>query len=179
MRRTRLRDSTTCPNYAWPGNRRLRVAVKRIAKGNLFQTILRTGVVVGLGGGMIQSIWLPFKLGVGGPLGTGKQIMPWIHMQDLCSLIQYIIEKPVRGVVNAVAPEIASNKDFSKAFAKALNRPCIFNVPEFVVHAIFGNDRAALLLSGAKVEPKEAIASGFKFQYPSVNEAVKELTRKR
>lgn len=63
---------------------------------------------------MIQSIWLPFKLGVGGPLGTGKQIMPWIHMQDLCSLIQYIIEKPVRGVVNAVAPEIASNKDFSK-----------------------------------------------------------------
>ncbi|EDV36718.1 uncharacterized protein Dana_GF13097, isoform A [Drosophila ananassae] len=143
------------------------------------RTILRTGVVVGLGGGMIQSIWLPFKLGVGGPLGTGKQIMPWIHMQDLCSLIQYIIEKPVRGVVNAVAPEIASNKDFSKAFAKALNRPCIFNVPEFVVHAIFGNDRAALLLSGAKVEPKEAIASGFKFQYPSVNEAVKELTRKR
>lgn len=63
---------------------------------------------------MIQSIWLPFKLGVGGPLGSGQQIMPWIHLQDLCSLIQHIIEKPVPGVVNAVAPEIASNKEFSK-----------------------------------------------------------------
>lgn len=63
---------------------------------------------------MVQSMWLPFKFGVGGPLGNGKQIMPWIHLHDLCSLIQYIIEKPVPGVVNAVAPEITSNLEFSK-----------------------------------------------------------------
>ncbi|KAH8253806.1 hypothetical protein KR032_007039, partial [Drosophila birchii] len=142
-------------------------------------TILRTGVVVGHGGGMIQSIWLPFKLGVGGPLGSGQQIMPWIHLQDLCSLIEHIIENAVPGVVNAVAPEIASNKEFSKAFAKALNRPCIFSVPEFMVHAIFGKERAALLLSGARVQPQTAISSGFKFQYPTVKDAVTELTRKR
>ncbi|EDV56265.1 epimerase family protein SDR39U1 [Drosophila erecta] len=141
-------------------------------------TILRCGAVVGHGGGMIQSMWLPFKFGVGGPLGNGKQIMPWIHLHDLCSLIQFIVEKPVPGVVNAVAPEITTNLEFSKAFARALHRPCIFSVPEFVVHAIFGPERAALVLSGAKVKPQKAISSGFKYQYPSVKEAVTQLTLK-
>ncbi|XP_022222112.1 epimerase family protein SDR39U1 [Drosophila obscura] len=140
--------------------------------------IVRTGAVVGLGGGMIESIWLPFKLGVGGPLGTGQQIMPWIHMLDLCSLIQHIIEKCESGVFNGVAPEIVTSTEFSKAFAKALNRPCIFNVPEFVVHAIFGKERAALLLSGAKIQPKKALSSGFQFKYPTAKAACAQLVEK-
>ncbi|BFG04564.1 epimerase family protein SDR39U1 [Drosophila madeirensis] len=140
--------------------------------------IVRTGAVVGLGGGMIESIWLPFKLGVGGPLGSGQQIMPWIHMLDLCSLIQHIMEKRESGVFNGVAPEIVTSKEFSKAFAKALNRPCLFNVPEFVVHAIFGKERAALLLSGAKIQPKKALASGFQFKYPTAKAACAQLIEK-
>lgn len=140
--------------------------------------IVRTGAVVGLGGGMIESIWLPFKLGVGGPLGTGQQIMPWIHMLDLCSLIQHIMEKCESGVFNAVAPEIVTSKEFSKAFASALNRPCLFNVPEFVVQAIFGKERAALLLSGAKIQPKKALASGFQFKYPTAKAACAQLVGK-
>ncbi|XP_033253658.1 epimerase family protein SDR39U1-like [Drosophila miranda] len=119
---------------------------------------------------MIESIWLPFKLGVGGPLGTGQQIMPWIHMLDLCSLIQHIIEKCESGVFNGVAREIA--------FASALNRPCIFNVPEFVVQAIFGKERSALLLSGAKIQPKKALASGFQFKYPTAKAACTQLVGK-
>ncbi|XP_068146384.1 epimerase family protein SDR39U1 [Drosophila tropicalis] len=141
-------------------------------------TVLRTGVVVGHGGGMIKSIWLPFKLGVGGPLGSGKQIMPWIHMKDLCQLIQHIIENRESGVFNAVAPEIATNKEFSQSFAKALKRPCLFNVPEFIVYALFGKERAALLMSGAKIQPKRALSSGYKFQYPTVKAAVNELIQK-
>ncbi|KAH8292569.1 hypothetical protein KR018_003112, partial [Drosophila ironensis] len=162
------------------------------------KTIVRTGVVVGHGGGMIKSIWLPFKLGLGGPLGQGDQIMPWIHVKDLCGIIQHVIEKPVRGVVNAVAPEITSNKDFShvrpkikdplmeinidlwvfQALAKAMNRPCFCCTPELVVQAIFGDERSALLLNGPKVRPRVAIASGYQFQYPTVSEAVKELANK-
>lgn len=69
---------------------------------------------MGRGGGMIQGIWLPFKLGLGGPMGNGNQIMPWIHMHDLCSLIRHIIENCGTGVFNGVAPEIVSNKGFSK-----------------------------------------------------------------
>ncbi|XP_017150221.1 epimerase family protein SDR39U1 [Drosophila miranda] len=145
---------------------------------NCRTAIVRTGAVVGLGGGMIESIWLPFKLGVGGPLGTGQQIMPWIHMLDLCSLIQHIIEKCESGVFNGVAPEIVTSKEFSKAFASALNRPCIFNVPEFVVQAIFGKERSALLLSGAKIQPKKALASGFQFKYPTAKAACAQLVGK-
>jgi len=67
---------------------------------------------------------------------------------------------------------------FCQAFANALHRPCLFSVPEFVVHAVFGKERAALVLSGAKVQPQKALSSGFKFQYPTVKEAVTQLTLK-
>ncbi|XP_017866997.1 PREDICTED: epimerase family protein SDR39U1 isoform X1 [Drosophila arizonae] len=141
-------------------------------------SIVRTGAVVGRNGGMIKSIWLPFKLGLGGPMGAGNQIMPWIHMHDLCGLIQHLIENCESGVFNGVAPEIVSNKGFSQAFASALNRPCLFAVPEFVVQAIFGKERSALLLSGAKIQPKRTLASGYQFKYPDVKSAVAEVVGK-
>ncbi|EDW02320.1 epimerase family protein SDR39U1 [Drosophila grimshawi] len=141
-------------------------------------TIVRSGVVVGRNGGMIKSIWLPFKLGLGGPMGSGDQIMPWIHMHDLCALIHHLMEKCETGAFNAVAPEIATNKSFSQEFAKALNRPCLFNVPEFVVHAIFGKERAALLLSGARIQPQRAISSGYQFKYPTAKSAAAEVVGK-
>ncbi|XP_060656876.1 epimerase family protein SDR39U1 [Drosophila nasuta] len=140
--------------------------------------IVRTGAVVGRDGGLIKGIWLPFKLGLGGPMGTGQQIMPWIHMHDLCALIQYIIENCKTGIFNGVAPEIVSNKGFSQAFASAINRPCLFNVPEFVVKTIFGEERAALVLEGAKIEPKRTLSSGFQFKYPNVKSAVAEVIGK-
>ncbi|ALC41492.1 CG8768 [Drosophila busckii] len=140
--------------------------------------VVRTGAVIGRNGGMIQSIWLPFKLGVGGPLGSGEQIMPWIHIEDLAGLIRHLIEKRESGAFNGVAPEIVTNKGFSQAFAKALNRPCIFNTPEFVVHAIFGKERAAIVLTGAKVQPKRTLASGFQYKYPNVKAAVTEIVGK-
>lgn len=140
---------------------------------------IRTGVVIGRTGGMIQNIWLPFQLGLGGPLGSGKQILPWIHLYDLCQLVQRSIENDkIEGVINGVAPEIVTNGEFSKAFASALRRPCLFAVPEFVVQALFGKDRSPLLLSGAKVQPKRTLESGFKFKYPSAKEACLEVVQK-
>lgn len=164
---------------------------------------LRTGVVIGREGGMIQSIWLPFMLGVGGPMGSGKQILPWIHLEDLCRLIQHCLEnEKCTGAFNAVAPEIVTNEQFSKvklfkihdiqneeiitlkmfcilqAFASALHRPCMFNVPEFAVNLLFGNDRSALLLSGAKIQPENALNTGFKFNYPTAKAACLEVLKK-
>uniref|UniRef100_A0A1A9ULK4 DUF1731 domain-containing protein n=1 Tax=Glossina austeni TaxID=7395 RepID=A0A1A9ULK4_GLOAU len=140
---------------------------------------LRTGVVIGREGGMIQSIWLPFMLGIGGPMGSGKQILPWIHLEDLCRLIQHCLEnEKCTGAFNAVAPEIVTNEQFSKAFASALHRPCLFNVPEFAVNLLFGNDRSALLLSGAKIQPENALNTGFKFNYPTAKAACLEVLKK-
>ncbi|XP_013117320.1 epimerase family protein SDR39U1 [Stomoxys calcitrans] len=141
---------------------------------------LRTGVVVGREGGMIQSIWMPFNLGLGGPMGTGKQILPWIHLEDLCRLIQHCLEsKNCRGVLNAVAPDIVTNGEFSKIFASALRRPCLFPVPEFVVDLMFGKDRSALLLNGAKIEPKRTLETGFNFKYPTAKVACQEVVQKK
>ncbi|KAM7349260.1 epimerase family protein SDR39U1 isoform 1-T1 [Cochliomyia hominivorax] len=140
---------------------------------------LRTGVVVGREGGMIQNIWMPFFLGVGGPMGSGKQILPWIHLEDLCRLIQHCLESDkCNGPLNAVAPDIVTNGQFSKTFASALRRPCLFPVPEVVVNLLFGKDRSALLLTGAKIQPKRTLETGFEFKYPTAKAACEEVVKK-
>ncbi|XP_017492568.1 PREDICTED: epimerase family protein SDR39U1 isoform X1 [Rhagoletis zephyria] len=140
---------------------------------------IRTGVVIGRTGGMIENIWLPFQLGLGGPIGSGKQILPWIHLDDLCQLVVHAIENDkIEGILNGVAPEIVTNGEFSKAFASALRRPCLFAVPELVIETIFGKDRSALLLSGAKIQPKRTLETGFKFKYPTAKEACLEVVKK-
>ncbi|XP_058821788.1 epimerase family protein SDR39U1 [Topomyia yanbarensis] len=139
---------------------------------------IRSGVVIGRNGGMIQSLILPFWLGLGGPIGDGKHDLPWIHIDDLCNLIKFAIEKPeVTGVLNGVAPELITNYDFTKAFASALVRPAIFPLPEFVLNLIFGNERAVLLTKGAKVIPKRTMEVGFQYQYPDIRSACKNVAR--
>ncbi|CAO1438855.1 unnamed protein product [Diamesa tonsa] len=137
---------------------------------------IRTGVVLGREGGMIKNLILPFWFGVGGPVCDGKQILPWIHIIDLCNLIKYSIEnKNVNGVLNGTAPDIITNMQFSKAFASALFRPALIPLPEFVVKAIFGNERMVLLTTGAKVMPKRTLETGFKYEYPTIQKATKEV----
>lgn len=140
---------------------------------------IRTGVVIGRDGGMIKSMKLPFQLGLGGKIGSGKQPLPWIHIDDLCSLIKFSIEQAnVEGALNGVAPEIITNEDFTKAFSKVLGRPAVFATPEFVITTLFGKDRAALLLSGAKIHPKRTLESGFKYRFAKVIDACKEVCGK-
>lgn len=132
--------------------------------------------MIGRDGGMIKSMKLPFQLGLGGKIGTGKQILPWIHIDDLCNLIKFSIEQNnVEGALNGVAPDIVTNEDFTKVFSKVLKRPAIFTTPEFVITTIFGKDRAALLLSGAKTHPKRVLDYNFKYKYPKVIDACKEV----
>lgn len=137
---------------------------------------IRTGVVLGREGGMIASLILPFWFGVGGPVASGLQPIPWIHVDDLCNLIKFSIEKPkVEGVLNGVAPHIINNKEFSQAFGKALWRPAIFPLPEFVVDTLFSRERAVLLTTGAKVEPKRTLETGFKYEFEDIFSACQDV----
>ncbi|GFO11252.1 epimerase family protein sdr39u1 [Plakobranchus ocellatus] len=138
--------------------------------------IIRTGVVVGRGGGVVENIRLPFTLGLGGPIGSGQQWFPWIHVNDMAGIILHAIEKDsVTGVLNGTAPNPVKSAEFTKSFASALNRPHLFPLPGFVVKTVFGSEEADVLLEGQKVLPKRTQESGYKFKFPDVHSACKEV----
>jgi len=143
------------------------------------QVRIRSGVVIGRNGGMIKSMLLPFWFGLGSWIGTGKQPLPWIHIDDLCRLIRFSFEnKAVSGALNGVAPQIITNKEFTKTFASVMRRPALMGTPEFTINLVFGKDRAALLTAGAKVNPKRVTELNFKYQYPTAVDACKEVLKK-
>jgi len=138
--------------------------------------ILRTGVVLGRDGGMVQNISIPFKLGGGGPIGSGQQPLPWVHVADVAGLVWHAVENEAAdGVVNATAPGGGSSGDFTKAYASALCRPHLIPLPEFAVKTVFGEEAAMLMLEGQKVQPKRALELGYSFEYPDLKSACSEL----
>jgi len=137
--------------------------------------LVRTGVVLAAHGGALKRMWLPFKMGLGGKIGSGNQWFPWIHLQDMLSLLVFLIDNDsVKGAVNATATHPVTNDEFSKQFARALNRPAFFPMPTFVVKAIFG-EASELLLEGQKVVPKKLLDNKFKFKYPQLKAALKAI----
>lgn len=141
-------------------------------KGNCRVSKIRSGVVLGKNGGMIKQLYLPFKAGLGGPVGNGSQYLPWIHIQDLVDLIIFAIENEnVEGVLNGVAPDVVTNKKFSDALAKAMNRPAFLPVPAFVFKLMLGKERAKMITEGQKVIPQRTQDLGFKFSYPTLESA--------
>ena len=136
--------------------------------------IPRIGVVLGPGGGALAKMLLPFRLGVGGRLGSGQQWMSWIALDDLVSLIEFAIEDTaVRGPVNAVAPNPVTNSDFTRALAAALHRPAILPVPAFALKVLFG-EMSEVLLRGQRVIPQAALRAGFKFHFADLGQALRE-----
>lgn len=134
-----------------------------------------TGVVIGRDGGLIQNQYWQFFFGLGGPIGQGTQWLPWIHVKDLTGLIHFaIFNDHVRGILNAVAPETITNEQFAKAFGSALGRPAIFPTPSAMMKLAFGSERAVVILEGQKVIPKRTLETGFKFQYPTIKEALQQ-----
>ncbi len=135
----------------------------------------RIGVVLGRGGGALGKMLLPFRLGVGGRLGSGKQWMSWIHLDDLVSLIEFAIATPaLSGPVNAVAPNPVTNAMFTRALAAALHRPAIFPVPSFALKMLFG-EMSQVLLGGQRVIPEVAMRAGFQFRYAEIGEALRQI----
>ena len=136
---------------------------------------LRIGVVLGKGGGALARLVPLFRLGLGGPLASGKQWMSWIHVDDLCGLILHALRTPgLRGAVNATAPEPARNREFTHALGKALRRPAFLPVPGFALRLALG-EMAEVLIGGQRVLPEKALDSGFAFRFPNVAEALGDV----
>ncbi|XP_017781782.1 PREDICTED: epimerase family protein SDR39U1 [Nicrophorus vespilloides] len=145
---------------------------------NCRQIAIRSGVVLGYDGGMVKNLYLPFYLGLGGPVNPGNQPLPWIHVRDLARLICYSIENnKMNGAVNGVAPQLITNQEFSKAFAKAMNRPSWFPVPASMLKIILQEDRANMLLKGQKVMPNKAVSLGFQYIYPNIELACEDVIK--
>jgi len=133
---------------------------------------IRTGVVLGKSGGALERMLPPFKAFVGGKVGSGKQWMSWIHLDDLVGIICHALENPMSGPFNGTAPNPVTNSEFTAQLAAALHRPAVFPVPGFALKAIFG-EMAEILLGSQRVLPKATEAAGYKFQYPELGPALR------
>ena len=135
----------------------------------------RIGVVLGRGGGALPKMALPFRLGVGGRLGDGKQWTSWIHLDDLVSLVEFsIATTAVRGAVNAVSPHPVTNATFTQELAAALRRPAIFPVPAAALKLLLG-EMSQVVLASQRVVPQAAQRAGFQFRFTDVGEALRQI----
>ena len=138
--------------------------------------ITRTGQVLSTQGGMLKEMLPPFKLGVGGPLAGGNQYLAWLHIDDEIGILLWALDNEnVSGVVNASSPNPATNKEFSKALGRALNRPAVMPVPGLVLDAKFGKEFGQVLRGGARVIPKRTEELGYQFKYPELDAALGDL----
>ena len=137
---------------------------------------VRIGIVLDARGGALQRMLPPFRMGVGGKLGSGKHWMSWIHLDDLAGIFQLALAKPVRGAINGVAPNPVTNADFTRALAAAVHRPAIFPVPGFALRLLFG-EMGDILLASQRVEPKAAESEGFTFRFPVLAVALADLLK--
>jgi uncharacterized protein (TIGR01777 family) len=132
---------------------------------------LRTGLVLG-GGGALTRMLPPFRFGLGGPIGSGRQWMSWIHIDDVVELILFALrERRVTGPLNAVAPEPVRNSEFTRALAAAVHRPAILPVPVFALKIVFG-EMASVMTTSQRVMPEAAQAAGFRYRYEQIRPAL-------
>lgn len=135
---------------------------------------VRIGVVLSPKGGALQKMLLPFRLGMGGVVGSGKQYWSWIGLNDLVRVFQYCITHPkVSGAINAVSPEPATNREFTKSLGAVLKRPTIIPVPGFLARLALGEMANDLLLASARVVPEKLQQQGFEFQQPSLEDSLR------
>lgn len=136
---------------------------------------MRIGVVLSKAGGALAKMWMPFQLGLGGVLGHGRQMLSWVALDEIPSIISFIIKnEKIAGPVNVVAPNPVSNREFTKVLGKVINRPVIFPVPGFAIRMLFGEMGQSLLLEGSKVLPKKLLDAGYRFKYPDIGSALEK-----
>ena len=137
--------------------------------------LLRTGIVLGPGGGVLGAMELPFRLALGGRLGSGRQFVPWIHLDDLLEMFVRALDDPrLEGAFNATAPEPVTNLDFTRALADAVGRPALLPVPAFALRLLLG-EAGAVLLAGQRAVPARFLAAGFRFAHPELGLALRSL----
>ena len=138
--------------------------------------VVRTGQVLAADGGLLKELLVPFKLGVGGPIAGGRQYFSWIHIADEVGILLWALDhRDVSGTINATSPNPATNRDFSKELGRALGRPAVVPVPGFVLELKFGPEFGKVLRGGQRVIPKRALELGYRFRYPDLDEALRDL----
>ena len=137
--------------------------------------VLRTGPVLARDGGMLGRLLLPFRLGVGGVLGSGEQYLPWIHRRDWIDLVRWsLLSSAVNGTLNAAAPEPVTNREFTETLATVLGRPHLMRVPPFALRLALG-ELADTVLTGQRAVPRRALSLGFHFRWPTLEPALRHL----
>lgn len=180
------RDSEPITEGAKPGTDFLaRVGVKWEAATQPIEfmgvrrVVTRLGVVLSKDEGSLPLQALPFRLFVGGPIGSGRQGYPWIHLTDAVRAMLFLIENPLaQGVFNLTAPELVTNAQFGRALGRAMHRPYYFPVPAFALRLAFG-EAATVLVEGQMPEPKRLLGMGFTFQFPDLASALGDLYQKQ
>jgi uncharacterized protein (TIGR01777 family) len=144
------------------------------AKVGTRMVLVRTGIVLDAEGGALAKMLPPFKAGVGGPIGSGKQYMPWIHLDDLVGIYLAAIDHPsFNGAINASAPEPATNREFAKALGHAVHRPAMAPVPAVAIKLMYG-EMAQIVLKGVRMVPGRAAELGYEFRHPDLGEALRD-----
>jgi uncharacterized protein (TIGR01777 family) len=151
-------------------------AAEAAAKDGTRVVLQRTGLALGPDGGALKPMLLPFRLGVGGPLGRGDQYWPWIHRRDWVALTRFLLAHPAAsGPVNATAPNPVTNEAFSRTLARVLHRPCLLRAPAFALRLAMGEMADALILEGQRVVPARALEMGFRFEFETLEPALREI----
>jgi uncharacterized protein (TIGR01777 family) len=152
-------------------------AAHKVEASGVRLAIVRVGVVLGKYGGALAKLLTPFKMGAGGPVGSGKQWLPWIHHEDIVGLFVLALENPAAaGPMNGCAPNPVTNKEFSNALGQALHRPAVVWTPEFLLKLGLG-EVAEVVTQGQRVLPKKALALGYAFKFPQIDDALKDAIK--
>lgn len=153
-------------------------ATKATADAGIRTVQIRTGIVLSPKGGALGSMLMPFKLGLGGRIGDGRQWMSWIDVQDMVGAIHHILKSDLlQGPVNMVAPKPVTNAEFTKTLASVLSRPAIFPMPRFAVKLAFGEMGETVLLGSQRVEPAQLVTSGYPFRFRDLRSSLEALLR--
>src|SRR5436190_3348427 len=140
--------------------------------------LLRNGIVLSKDGGALATMMTPFKFGVGGVIGSGKQWMSWVSLDDVVAAINFAIEnEKMRGAVNVVSPNPVTNEEFTKTLGEVLYRPTFLPLPEFAVNLVFGEMGDALLIDSTRVAPKRLLDAGFEFEFPELKTALEHAVK--
>ena len=149
---------------------------RRAATSGTRVVLLRTGVVIERSGGALAKMIPAFRLFAGGPMGSGRQYMSWIHRLDYLEMVRWIVETPaVEGPVNATAPNPVTNREFARALGRAIKRPSLVPAPSFALRLLLGEMAAPLVLTGQRVMPTRAQAHGYHFRYPEIDLAMRRI----
>jgi len=142
--------------------------------------IVRFGVILSTKGGALPRMLTPFKLGAGGRLGSGKQWMSWIAIEDAVGIVRAaVVDEGIKGPVNVVAPNPARNEEFTRALASALHRPAIFPAPAFVLRLALGEMADGLLLVSQRVQAERMMKAGYQYRMPDLKTALRNILERK